>query len=102
VAWLCQHFETFFAFGPARRLVAKRFPHLAPHIRTRGFVGSPFLEDLLTAPSFQRTRLACPYLRELHALDPDRRPSDEQLARRLPAEWMQGRQPSRPDPARIA
>ena len=102
VAWLCQHFETFFAFGPARRLVAKRFPHLAPHLRTRGFVRSPFLEDLLTAPSFQRTRLACPYLRELHALDPDLRPSDEQLARRLPAEWMQGRQPSRPDPARIA
>jgi acyl-CoA synthetase (AMP-forming)/AMP-acid ligase II len=88
VAWLCQHFETFFAFGPARRLVGKRFPRLAPRLRTGGFVGSPFLQDLLHSPAFRRTRLACPYLRELGALAASELPSDHELAQRLPAAWM--------------
>lgn len=98
VAWLCQHFETFFAFGSARRLVAKRFPHLAGTLRTGGFVGSPFLGDLATAPSFKRTRLVCPYLRELGTLDPAARPTDADLARRLPAAWLDGRDAVVPDP----
>jgi acyl-CoA synthetase (AMP-forming)/AMP-acid ligase II/acyl carrier protein len=102
VAWLCQHFETFFAFGPARRLTAERFPHLAPALRTKGFVRSPFLQDLLGAPSFQRTRLACPYLGELRALGPKRWPSDADLAGRLPAAWMEGRAPTPPNPVTLA
>jgi acyl-CoA synthetase (AMP-forming)/AMP-acid ligase II/aryl carrier-like protein len=91
VAWLCQHFETFFAFGPARRLVARRFPQLVPHLRSSGFVRSPFLGDLLTAPAFRRTRLSCPYLRALQDVPADRRPSDVELASRLPAAWLDGR-----------
>jgi len=91
VAWLCQHFETFFAFGSARRLVAKRFPHLAPHLETGGFLRSPFFQDLLHATSFRRTRLTCPYLRDLEQMDPARWPSDGDLARRLPAVWLEGK-----------
>lgn len=98
VAWLCQHFDTFFAFGSARRLVARRFPHLAGSLRTQGFVRSPFLQELLHAPSFRRTRLSCPYLRELETLDPSHWPTDEALARRLPAEWMQRGAAVLPDP----
>jgi hypothetical protein len=98
VAWLCQHFDTFFAFGPARRLVARRFPHLAPHLLTRGFVASPFLQDILHAPSFRRTRLACPYLRDLESMAQEHWPSDADLARRLPAAWVQGRTVLAPSP----
>lgn len=88
VAWLCQHFETFFAFGPARRVVANQFEHLAPALRTGGFVGSPFLQDLLGSPAFRRTRLASRYLRELGEMAPSERPTDEALARRLPPGWL--------------
>jgi aryl carrier-like protein len=88
VAWLCQHFETFFAFGPARRLVAERFAHLAPRLRTGGFLASPFLQELLGSPAFRRTRLACPYLRELGSLAAHELPTDRELAQRLPAQWI--------------
>ncbi len=98
VAWLCQHFDTFFAFGPARRLVARRFPELAPALKTQGFVASPFLKDLLFTPSFRRTRLACPYLRDLEQMDPKSWPSDVDLARRLPAAWMDGKHATAPSP----
>jgi acyl-CoA synthetase (AMP-forming)/AMP-acid ligase II/aryl carrier-like protein len=98
VAWLCQHFDTFFAFGPARRRVAERFPRLAPHLRTGGFASSPFLQDLLESPAFRRTRLACPYLRELGALPLAARPSDHELAGRLPEVWMRRRAVLAPDP----
>jgi acyl-CoA synthetase (AMP-forming)/AMP-acid ligase II/acyl carrier protein len=98
VAWLCQHFETFFAFGPARRLVAERFPELAPHLRTRGFVRSPFLGELLSAPAFRRTRLGCPYLRELGELSREQLPTDIELARRLPANWLRENAVLVPDP----
>jgi aryl carrier-like protein len=98
VAWLCQHFETFFAFGSARRLVAARFPDLAPDLRTGGFVRSPFLGELLSAPAFRRTRMSCPYLRELGELDPEQLPSDVELARRLPAQWLREGAALVPDP----
>ena len=89
VAWLCQHFDTVFAFGSARRLVAKRYPHLAAALQTAGFTRSPFLGDLLHSPAFRRTRVACPYLRELGSLQGAELPTDAELARRLPPHWLE-------------
>jgi len=98
VTWLAQHYETFFAFGGARRLVARKFPELEPHLHTKGFSRSLFLQELMQKKSFRRTRIACPYLMELGQKPEQSRPTDDELVAMIPEAWLGDAGRCNPDP----